>query len=151
VDFDEDNPALRSYWGAALGFRPAGGGRPALRSRSAPWPGATGGDDRPHRRRVRTPRYRRSATTAGAHGALIRALKAKVGDSWQLLESGAVSWASAMFVGERHRLVVEAAEGALAEIETWEFDIPGQVVADIVVAGRSEAGFVIEALTIGEH
>lgn len=145
---DQDHPALRGIGGDGLGLRPEGAARSALRARSAAWAGAPTGDDRSRRRRARQPRYRRSATTFGAHGALIRALAARIGPDWRLIESGGEPWASATFVGERHRLVAEVGAADLTGIADWEFALSGHIVADIVLVDSAGGQAVIEALTL---
>jgi hypothetical protein len=150
VHIEEHRTTFESVRGGTLGFRPAGGGRPALRARSSPWSGAPTGDERPRRRRTRAPRYRRSAQTAGAHGALIRALRARIGTSWRLLASESWPWSSGLFVGERHRFVCEAAAETLDGLPEWAFVIAHHYVADVALIGREGAQVTIEALTVVE-
>lgn len=63
-------------------------------------------------------------------------------------------WASATFVGERHRIEVVAAgdaAAALDDLEDAEFSLSGHLVASIAVATRGGGGrAVIEALTLLE-
>lgn len=79
-----------------------------------------------------------------------------------LTEVHSVDWQSLTFIGERHRIrlrIIGADSGPAAArladgIEDAEFAIPGQVVADIVVATGPHqepdggASLTIEALTI---
>jgi hypothetical protein len=102
-----------------------------------------------------------------AASGLLRALLERVpGDSDRILLSEVVSddWRSLTLEGERHKFCLaiggDDREGLLARLcdglEEAEFRIPGQIVADIVVAavGRPEfdgaLAVTIEALTIAE-
>lgn len=99
--------------------------------------------------------------------ALLRALLERAGvarDRILLTNIRSADWQSLTFVGERHDIQLRipgAASGAIAErlclgLEDAEFDIPGQIVAEIAVRGgpaRQPDGAVllhIEALTIQE-
>jgi hypothetical protein len=78
----------------------------------------------------------------------------------RLEKSAAVSWASATFIGERHIFdhilsganALEAATRFEAALGTEEFEIPGHIVADIIVSAREARGaetlITIEALTV---
>jgi hypothetical protein len=96
--------------------------------------------------------------------ALLRALLDRAGvprDRILLTEVHSTDWQSLTFVGEHHRIVLRipgAGSGALAErlcdgVEDAEFDISGQIVADVAVPGgarRASDGAMlvtIEALT----
>lgn len=102
-----------------------------------------------------------------AASGLLRAILARTGvDRDRILICGwnSVDWQSLTFVGERHeamfritgpnaaRLVAMIAEG----LEDAEFAIPGQIVADIALAGTplpqpdGSILITIEALTVGE-
>jgi hypothetical protein len=102
-----------------------------------------------------------SATAA----ALIRALRARAevpSDRILLTDVRSVDWQSLTFIGERHEIGLRisgpkseaVAERLCAGLGDAEFDIPGQLVADITVRGtpvRSSDGgtaLTIEALTI---
>jgi hypothetical protein len=106
------------------------------------------------------------ALSSAASG-LLRALLERIGDQRDrilLSEVQSVDWQSLTFSGERHvmRLRVPGPEAELivvlftSGIEDAEFSIPGQIVADIAVAGipaRAADGSItleIEALTVGE-
>lgn len=145
---DDDRATFEGIRGSTLGFRPAGGGRPALRARSAPRTGAPARDEGPRRRHARNAPRGRSAETLGVHGALIRALRGRVGASWRLLASESWPWGSATFVGERHRFVAEADSALLAGIEAWEFALQAHIVADIAIVARDGGRVTIEALTV---
>jgi hypothetical protein len=74
-------------------------------------------------------------------------------------------WASVTFCGARHRLCVAlhgpgavgAAADFLADLPEMEFEIPGQIVADVALLseerrdGGSCASLELEALTIEEN
>ncbi|HUE79450.1 MAG TPA: hypothetical protein VMN38_07450 [Sphingomicrobium sp.] len=98
---------------------------------------------------------------------LLRALLKRSGDEANrilLSEVQSVDWQSLTFAGERHLLQLRVAgpgADAIARrftfgIEDAEFSIPGQIVADIAVAGatiRALDGSItlaIEALTVTE-
>jgi hypothetical protein len=104
--------------------------------------------------------------SAAASG-LLRALVARAGaprDRILLTDVQSVDWQSLTFVGERHVLHLRVAgegsqtivERVCRGIDDAEFNIPGQIVADINVAGppvRASDGSTslsIEALTIAE-
>jgi hypothetical protein len=100
-----------------------------------------------------------------AASALLRALLDRAGappDRILLTDVRSIDWQSLTFIGERHQLQLRipgAGSGQIAErlcagLEDAEFDIPGQIVADIAIRGetaRQPDGAVvidIEALTI---
>jgi hypothetical protein len=102
-----------------------------------------------------------------AASALLRALLDRAGappDRILLTDVRSVDWQSLTFIGERHQLQLRirgAGSGQIAQrlcagLEDAEFDIPGQIVADIAIRGepaRQPDGAVvinIEALTIEE-
>jgi hypothetical protein len=101
-----------------------------------------------------------------AAAGLIRALAARAGaprDRILLTQVHSTDWQSLTFVGERHHLClrVSGADAAAATermckgLEDAEFDIPGQIVADIHVTERSadsdgSVSMTIEALTVGD-
>jgi hypothetical protein len=102
-----------------------------------------------------------------AAAALFRALLARCGgdrDRILLTDSRSTDWQSLTFVGERHRFCLRftgadaeaVADSFCSGLADHEFAIPGQIVADIQVAGtpwRAADGAVevsIEALTIAE-
>ena len=99
--------------------------------------------------------------------ALLRALLERAGvprDRILLTDIRSTAWQSLTFIGERHEIQLRipgAASGSIAErlcarLDDAEFDIPGQIVAEIAVRGgprRQPDGAVlldIEALTIEE-
>jgi len=99
--------------------------------------------------------------------ALLRALLERAGvarDRILLTDIRSIDWQSLTFIGERHEIQLRIpgpASGAVAErlcdgLEDAEFDIPGQIVAEITVRSgptRLADGSValdIEALTIEE-
>ncbi len=63
-------------------------------------------------------------------------------------------WASATFVGERHRLRISlagpaadaAADGFIARLDDHEFDLDAQFVADIAIVADRRDGEVVELL-----
>ena len=79
------------------------------------------------------------------HRALIRALLARY-PGLLVLASRTEPWASATFVGTRHRLAC-AGGVALDGIEEEELSLPGHVVADICAEQREDRT-TIQALTI---
>jgi len=102
-----------------------------------------------------------------AASGLLRALLARTGvdrDRILICDWTSVDWQSLTFVGERHqacfRITGPDASQILAMIadglEDAEFAIPGQIVADIALAGeplgQADGSILvtIEALTIGE-
>ncbi len=108
----------------------------------------------------------RPALSAAAAG-LLRSLFARAGidrDRILLSEFRSVDWQSLTFIGERHeislRLPARDAASIVARLgdrlEDVEWNIPGQIVADIALDGppvESHDGSVvlnIEALTIAE-
>jgi hypothetical protein len=88
------------------------------------------------------------------HIRLGKALTALAGG--EILESSQTAWASATFSGARHRYVLGLSDGdepeALSNLANLEFDLPGHIVADIVLNERQEQPggrrFAIEALTV---
>jgi hypothetical protein len=106
----------------------------------------------------------RLAMSSAATG-LLRALIARAGvprDRILLTDVRSTDWQSLTFAGERHELELrvtgpnswEIIERMSAGIEDAEFNIPGQIVADIALAGkpvRSDDGSTsvkFEALTV---
>jgi len=102
-----------------------------------------------------------------AASGLLRALLERIGDQRDrilLSEVQSVDWQSLTFAGERHLMQLRIpGPGAdlivgrfIDGIEDAEFSIPGQIVADIAVAGapaRALDGSItleIEALTVTE-
>jgi hypothetical protein len=102
-----------------------------------------------------------------AAAGLLRSLLARAGvnhDRILLIESQSTEWQSLTFVGERHQMCFRVRGPAASEIvtsltsglEDAEFSIPGQIVADIRLAGpvrfRSDGSIVLEleALTIAQ-
>lgn len=98
---------------------------------------------------------------------LLRGLAAKADvprDRILLSSWRSVDWQSLTFAGERHHVTLriagpgsaEAVARLTSELEDFEFAIPGQIVADIMVVGgpdRASDGSTtlnIEALTIAE-
>lgn len=88
------------------------------------------------------------------HQRLARALAALAGG--EVIESSQTAWASATFSGARHRYVLGLPAGspadALADVADFEFDLPGHIVADIILSERQEHSGIqrvaIEALTV---
>lgn len=88
------------------------------------------------------------------HTRLAKALAALA--SGEILESSQTAWASATFSGARHRYVLDlgasGAADALADLADVEFDLPGHIVADILVSERQRSSDIhrvtIEALTV---
>lgn len=69
-------------------------------------------------------------------------------------------WASATFVGARHRLTLTLAEGAasenwLAGLDEAEVELRGHLLADLVVTGAEHGGghiaVTLEALTVEDR
>jgi hypothetical protein len=104
---------------------------------------------------------------SAAASELLRALIARAGvprDRILLTDAQSVDWQSLTFVGERHVLHLRVAgeesqavvERMCSGIEDAEFNIPGQIVADINIAGPpvpasdGSTSLSIEALTIAE-
>lgn len=87
----------------------------------------------------------------GAADRLLRALSARLADQHEVAvvaESiSSESWASITFSGERHRLRLgvagphaeAAVEALIAGLPEFEPDMPGQLLVDIALAGRSTA------------
>lgn len=102
-----------------------------------------------------------------AAAGLLRALIARAGDRDRILltEIQSTNWESLTFVGERHEMrfnlpapgAQEVLDRMLAGLETAEFTIPGQLVADIAVPGPPVRGpdgsisFTVEALTVRDE
>jgi hypothetical protein len=108
----------------------------------------------------------RPALSRAASG-LLRALLARAGvDSDRILLAyfRSTDWQSLTFIGERHEIGLRLPAPGAAETLTrltdglgqCEWRVPGQIVADIAVAGNAECaddgsiGVTIEALTIVE-
>ena len=108
----------------------------------------------------------RLAMSSAASG-LLRALILRAGvprDRILLTEVRSTDWQSLTFVGERHQLQLrvtgpqssEIAERMSAGIEDAEFNIPGQIVADIAIleepvrGGDGSTSLNFEALTVAE-
>jgi len=104
---------------------------------------------------------------SAAASALLRALVARSRvsrDRILLTDVHSTDWQSLTFVGERHQLdlrvtgrgSLEIARRICSGLEDAEFNIAGQIVADITVVGEPAAGIddstsiVIEALTVTE-
>jgi hypothetical protein len=102
-----------------------------------------------------------------AAAGLLRALLARLGvdrDRILLTESRSIDWQSLTFVGERHQMKLRIpgpgarllADRLTRDLPDAEFDIPGQIVADIAlerpaVRNRDDSiSLHIEALTIFE-
>ncbi len=99
-------------------------------------------------------------TADRARDALMRALAPHTGPA-RLIAASSKDWASALFVGSRHRLAlaldgedaVTRATAIQATLADAEIEIRGGFVADIVVAARMDGAtpvLAIEALTIDE-
>jgi hypothetical protein len=79
-----------------------------------------------------------------------------VGKLGRLVTSRRRDWASATFSGAKHLFVYAPGERSFEEFKTGfgarlakeDFDIPGQLVADVVVSRRVSGGIAIEALTV---
>jgi hypothetical protein len=108
----------------------------------------------------------RIAMSAAASG-LLRALVARASvprDRILLIDVQSIDWQSLTFIGERHIFQLRITGADSAEVvkrlcdglEDVEFSIPGQIVADIKVAGAPEcasdgsASVTIEALTVAD-
>lgn len=95
------------------------------------------------------------------HMLLLRALREEAGSAGRMLvrETRQQAWASATFIGMRHLFVVVLPEadatGLAGRLDAIEFALPGHLVADIVVAERSDeaegVALRIEALTIEDR
>lgn len=93
-----------------------------------------------------------------AQSLLLRALRRSDGGPLPDLRTAhSEAWASATFVGARHRFAFAPAEPCRADalakaIGSAEFALPGHLVADIVVASRAVSrqgvALTIEALTV---
>jgi hypothetical protein len=99
-------------------------------------------------------------TTDQSQAALLRALAPHVGPC-RMLSAQSRDWASALFVGARHRLALALegedgtprAERLAAKLEECELAMRGGFVADLQAIARIENGQAvlgIEALTIEE-
>lgn len=88
------------------------------------------------------------------HSRLGHALEMLAGG--HILESRQTAWASATFSGARHHYVVSVPLGCggygLENLDEREFDLPGHLLADIVLTERQEREGVcriaIDALTV---
>lgn len=88
------------------------------------------------------------------HARLEQALVALAGG--EIVESRETAWASATFSGARHRYVMRVPAGhdisPLMAIEEREFNLPGHILADIVLTERDEhpgdRRIAIDALTV---
>jgi hypothetical protein len=88
------------------------------------------------------------------HDRLAKALTALAG--CEIIESNQTAWASATFSGARHRYLfgmsAHGQPGAFDNLADIEFDLPGHVVADIVLSERQNHDGIrritIEALTV---
>lgn len=104
---------------------------------------------------------------SAAAGGLLRALLARAGEERNrilLTELRSTDWQSLTYTGERHEIRLRIAGPRAGELLEWltagladaEFSVPGQIVADVAVAGRPVDGpdgsiaLAIEALTISE-
>lgn len=104
---------------------------------------------------------------SAAASALLRALLGRAGvsrDRILLIELESADWQSLTLTGERHEISLRVpppdAETVVRRmidgLEDAEFAIPGQIVADIAVAGEIKRGadgsvaLTIEALTVSE-
>ena len=102
-----------------------------------------------------------------AASALLRSLIRRAGvprDRILLTDVRSTDWQSLTFIGERHefRLRIPGPDSAAvaqrmcSHLEDAEFEIPGQIVADIALVGQptlgcdGSANLAIEALTVGE-
>lgn len=96
--------------------------------------------------------------TANAHRALTNALL-KLATPAEMHSSRDRPWASVTFTGARHWFALSVgparAESVAALLPDFEFDLPGHLVADIVVTGTRPDGdrviLDIEALTVETH
>lgn len=91
---------------------------------------------------------------------LLRALGRAANPSPAVRIAHSEAWASATFVGARHRFEFEpadppAADAFAAGIEQVEFALPGHLVADILVSTRTATpagiALTIEALTVEDR
>lgn len=91
--------------------------------------------------------------------ALLRAIRAWDGGAVLLEEQHSRPWASATFVGARHRLEIRLAgmdaerraERLAGALPQMEFSLARLLVADVAVAARpAPAALVIEALVLDE-
>ena len=96
--------------------------------------------------------------TANAHRALTNALL-KLATPAEMRSARERPWASVTFTGARHWFALSVGparvEGLSALLPDFEFDLPGHLVADIVVVGTRPDGerviLDIEALTVETH
>lgn len=96
--------------------------------------------------------------TANAHRALTNALL-KLASPAEIPASRDRPWASVTFTGARHWVSLSVGPARADEIAAilpeFEFDLPGHLVADIVVTGTKPDGdrtlLEIEALTVETH
>lgn len=98
----------------------------------------------------------------GAHDALLRALKARLGKSryLEVREARSESWHSATFSGSRHSFALTltgqtaaaTADRFAEDLDAMEFQLRGHLVADITIADRADSpgrsAFTVEALTV---
>ncbi|MET0365001.1 MAG: hypothetical protein ABW169_10135 [Sphingobium sp.] len=95
------------------------------------------------------------------HGRLIAALIERAGHDSKMIDDALTPWASATFVGARHKLTLlltgedadSRATALAAALVDAEFTIPGHLVADLVVDGcdvdvPGEARLRLSVLTI---
>lgn len=99
-------------------------------------------------------------TRRDCHGRLLTALVARAGPGWEVMEGDLTPWASATFIGARHRVVlaldgedaVERAEALAVVLPDADFAIAGHVVADLavdaVVTEEEGARMILSVLTI---
>jgi hypothetical protein len=95
---------------------------------------------------------------ANAHRALTNALL-KLATPAEIPVSRERPWASVTFTGARHWFALSVgparADAVAAILPEFEFDLPGHLVADIVVTGTRVDGdrtlLEIEALTVETH
>lgn len=96
--------------------------------------------------------------TADVRAHLVRALVQDAGAGARVADIASSPWASATFVGERHRLSMTlpspGADRMERDLPERDFAIFGHLVADIAIVGRADreghARLTIEALTIEE-
>ncbi len=91
------------------------------------------------------------------HAALANALATIT--NGKILRSRETSWASASFTGIRHRFVIDLDGDARADVVTGigerEFDLPGHIVADILLVEREQQDracrLTTDALTVEDR
>lgn len=82
-----------------------------------------------------------TAARLGRRDRVVEAVMALADGHGEVTEHRAKNWASITFQGQRHKLVldfegaaaVEAGEDLIARLPDYEFEIPGQLVADAVI------------------